>query len=126
MSKRSYTTELQEAIQLLEDEQAFKLQLLKEDFQQAYESLKPANLIKNTLKEVSASPYLINNLLSATVGLAAGYVSKKAITGRSHNILIRSLGVLLQFGITNLIAYNPQAIKSFGNFISHHISQKKE
>ncbi|MDY0102709.1 MAG: hypothetical protein RBS07_07195 [Lentimicrobium sp.] len=126
MSKRSYATELQEAIQFLEEEQAFKLQLLKEDFQQAYESLKPANLIKNTLKEVSASPYLINNLLIATVGLAAGYVSKKAITGRSHNILIRSLGVMLQFGITNLIAFNPKVIKSFGNFISHHISPKME
>ena len=126
MSKKSYTTELQVTIQLMEEEQAFKLQLLKEDFHQVYESLKPANLIKNTLKEVSSSPYLINNLLSASVGLAAGYVSKKAITGRSHNIIIRSLGVLLQFGITNLIAKNPQAIKSFGNFISNHIITKKE
>lgn len=85
MKKRSYSDELQDAILLLEAEQALRLQLMKDDFHQVYESLKPANLIHNTLKEVSASPYLINNLLSATVGLAAGYVSKKAITA-GHTI----------------------------------------
>lgn len=121
MSKRSYTSELKEAIHLLEEEQAFKLQLLKEDFHQAYESLTPANLINNTLKEVSASPYLITNILRAAIGLAAGYVSKKTLTGRSQNLLLRSLGVMLQFGIANLVAFNPKAIKSFGNFISNHI-----
>ena len=126
MKKRSYTDQLQDAIQLLEAEQNLRLHLLKDDFHQVYESLKPANLINNTLKEVSASPYLINNLLSATVGLAAGYVSKKAITGRSHNIFVRSLGTILQFGITNIIAQNPKAFKSFGKYITQHTSQKEE
>ena len=121
MRNISNNVELQYAIQLLETEQAEKLKLLKEHFRQAYESLKPVKLIENTLKEISASPYLTNNLLSAAVGLATGYISKKAITGTSSNKLRKFLGIVMQFGITNIIAQNPKAVKSFGQYISHHI-----
>lgn len=125
MKNRSYNAELQDSIQLLKAEQAFRLELMKEQFHKASERLQPANLIQSTLKEISATPHIVNNLLSAGVGLAAGYVSKKAITGGSHNIFVRSLGIMLQFGITTLIAQNPKAFKSIGQFITKRISHKE-
>ncbi len=82
MENISSNAELQNAIQFLEAEQAVKLKLMREQFHLAYESLKPVNLIENAFKEISASPYLVNNLLSTAVGLLTGYLSKKAITGR--------------------------------------------
>ncbi len=121
MENISSTAELQIAIQLLEVEQAAKLKLMKKQFHLAYESLKPVNLIESTLKDIASSPYLVNNLLSATAGLLSGYVSKTAITGRSKNKFRRFLGIVMQFGITNIIAQNSKAIKSFGQYVSHRV-----
>ncbi|MCG6190950.1 MULTISPECIES: hypothetical protein [Maribellus] len=104
MENTSSTAELQVAIELLEAEQAVKLKLMKKQFHLAYESLRPVNLIENTLKEISTSPYLVNNLLNATVGLATGHLLKRVITGESNNKLRRFLGIVMQFGITNITA----------------------
>jgi len=125
MENISSTSELQDAILLLETEQSAKLMLVKYHFHQAYESLKPANIIHSTLKEITASPYLANNLLSAGVGIAAGYASKKAVVGRSNNKFKRFLGIILQLGITNLIAQNPKTIKVIGQFVSHIFHKEK-
>lgn len=126
MENISSNTQLAEAIQLLEAEQAIKLKLIKEDFYQIYEGLKPANLIESTLKDIAASPYLLDNLLSTAVGLAAGYVSKVAIADRSDSKFKKFLGAFLQFSITNIIAQNPKAIKSFVQYISHRIFHKEK
>lgn len=126
MKKRSYTSELQDAIQLLEAEQSLSLQLLKNHFRQASESLNPAKFVQNTLKDVASSPYVADNLLSAGVGLAAGYVSKKAIVGWSGNRLLRFLGIVLQFGVTNIIAHNPKAVRSIGQYVSKNIFPKAQ
>ncbi len=71
--------ELKNAIQLLEVEQADKGKLLKEQFYSTVESFKPANLIANTLNDIEKSPYLIENILGAAVGLVTGFYSNKLI-----------------------------------------------
>ena len=126
MKKRYYTTELQDAIQLLEAERAINLQLMKNRFRQTSESLNPRKLLQNTLKEITTSPYIADNLLSAGVGLAVGYVSKKAIVGWSGNKLARLLGTVLQFGVANIIAQNPKTVRAVGHYISQRISHKEE
>ena len=116
---------LKNAILLLETEQAVHLQNLREQFFLTYESLKPAKLIENTLKDIASSPFLVNNIVVTFVGLISGYISQKAITGKSGSKLRKLFGYILQFGITNIVAQNPETIKSFGNFISEHIFHKK-
>lgn len=118
--------DLKNAILLLEAEQDIHLQNLKKQFSLTYESFKPAKLIENTLKDIASSPYLVNNILVTFVGLVSGYISQKAITGKSSSKLRKLFGYLLQFGITNLVAQNPETIKSFGNFIFEHIFHKRE
>jgi hypothetical protein len=105
---------LKEAIELLEAEKSVHLLEMKESFFLAYESLKPANLIKSTMKEVGSSPYLFNNIFNVSLGLIAGFLSKRALMlGRSNNKSRKLLGLVLQLGVTNLIFYAPNAIKSF-------------
>jgi len=118
--------ELKNAILLLEIEKADKGRILKEQFYLTYESLKPINMIKSTLKELFSGPDLIDNLLGATMGLASGYLSKKIVIGTSHNIFRRLFGSLVDFGITNLVTQHPDGIKSIGQFIFQHIFHKKE
>jgi hypothetical protein len=126
MPNISNSIELKEAIQLLEAEQVFNKELLKEQFQITYESFKPANLLKNTLKDIASSPNLINNVLGAAIGLGTGYLSKKIVVGGSGNILRKLLGTIIQAGITSAVTQHPDAIISLGQFIFQQIFHKKK
>jgi hypothetical protein len=116
---------LKDAIQVLEAEQSIRGQLLKDQLFLTYESLKPVNLIRNTLKEISSSPYLIDNIPGTIMGLASGYISKKVFTGASGNIFRKLLGLILQFGVTNVVTRNSEVIKSVGLSVFQHFLQKK-
>ena len=105
---------LKDAIQLLEVDQGIKGQLLKEQLYIAYENLKPVNLIKHTLKEISSSPYLIDNISGTAMGLLSGFLSKKIFIGSSGNLIRKFIGSVLQFGVTNIVAKNSDVIKSVG------------
>jgi hypothetical protein len=105
---------LKEAIQSLEAEKSIQFQEMRANFLLAYESLKPANLIESTMKEIGSSPYLFNNIFNVALGLVAGYLSKKALSiGKSNNKSRKLLGLILQLGVANLVVYAPNAIKSF-------------
>jgi len=126
MQNITTSTELKNAIQLLEAEQVFNGQLLKEQFYLTYESFKPVNLLKNTLKDMASSPNLINNILGAAIGLGTGFLSKKIVVGGSGNIFRKLLGSIIQLGVTNAVTQHPDAIISLGQFIFQQIFHKKE
>lgn len=107
-------SDLRDAILLLEVKQAEEEKMLREQFQLTYESIKPINLIKNTLKEVVHSGDLKDNILSTSVGLTAGYLSKVLFEIVTPSPLRKLLGTALMFGITNLVAKHPEAVKSVG------------
>jgi len=119
-------TDLKTAIQVLEFEQEIKKQKLNDQLLLIHESLKPVNLIKSTLSEVASSPYLIDNMLGASVGLASGYLYRKLVVSGSHNIFRKLLGSVIQFGVTNVVAQNTDPIKSIGQYIFQHFLRKKE
>lgn len=114
MQKKNVETELTAVILELESRQKEEGILLKEQFQEVYESVKPINLIKNTFKEAAASQDLREDIINLSVGLVAGYVTKKIFQGVSDSPVKKLLGTVLQFGITTLIANNPETIKSLG------------
>ncbi|HBY55179.1 MAG TPA: hypothetical protein DEH15_22540 [Marinilabiliales bacterium] len=118
--------ELKNAIQILEFDQQIRELELKEQVYLTVESLKPVNLIKSTLHEAASSPYLIDNVLGATVSLASGYVSRKLVVGGSHNIIRKLFGAILQFGVTNVVAQRSDQIKSIAEFIYKRFLRKKE
>ena len=126
MQKINYTEDLKKSVQLLEAEQRISLYLLKDQLHLTYESLKPINLIKNSLSKVIKSPLLVDDILSTIAGLATGYVSKKIVVGTSGNIIRKSIGSILQFAITNIVAQNPDTVKSIGQSIIHNIFHKRE
>lgn len=118
--------ELKEAIYLLEAQQSDHAMQIREQLFIISESLKPANLIANTLNEMKSSPYLANNLIDAALGLTVGYISRKAIVKESDGIIRKLFGAVLQFGVTNLVAQHPDNIKAFGKFIFQNIFRKTE
>lgn len=117
---------LRDAIQLLEVDHGIKGQLLKEQLYITYESLKPVNIIKHTLKEISSSPYLIDNISGTAMGLLSGFLSKKIFVGTSGNLIRKLIGSVLQFGVTNIVAQNSDMIKSFVQVLFQHFLNKKK
>ena len=109
----------------MEADQGIKGQLLKDQFYLAYESLKPVNLLKNTLHDISSSPNLIDNILGTAMGIASGFLTNKIFVGDQEVIIRKLLGSVLQFGVTNVVAQHPETIKSLGEVIMQFILRKK-
>jgi hypothetical protein len=114
MQKITSQIELRAAIQQLEQQQLIEEKLLKEQLNLAYNSVKPANILLNAIKDLGGSSELKNNILNASVGLGAVYVSKKLFKGKSVHPLKKLIGSALIAGITNLVAENSDVIKLFG------------
>lgn len=125
MENINSAAELKLAIQEKKFEQAIQGELLKEQLFLTFESLKPISLIKNTLRELTSSPYLIENMVGAVSGLVTGYVSKKIAIGTSHNLFRKIMGSVLQFGVTNMVAQHPETLKNLGQLIIEKIFHKK-
>jgi hypothetical protein len=126
MQNITSAAELKDAIQLLEAEQSIKGQLLREQLFLTYEGLKPVNLLKNALKEISSTPYLIDNISGTAMGLLGGFLSKKIFVGVSGNLIRKLFGSVLQIGVTNLVTQNSEIIKSVGQALIRHFFQKKK
>lgn len=118
-------SELKNAIQLLEIEQAMNGRLLKEEISITLTSLKPVNLFKRAVTDAVSSPFLIDNILNAAIGLTTGYLSKKIFIGTSGNILRKLFGSIVQLGVTTAVADHPGGIKSFGKYVVQHLLHKK-
>lgn len=104
MHKINSDTALRAAITALECRQVVEGKMLKTEFNLAYESIKPINLIRNTVKEISRSSELKADLLTLAVGVGVGYLSKFLFKRVSHEPLKRLLGTALLFGVTKLIS----------------------
>ncbi len=126
MENMTSAADIKNAIRFLETDQEVKGQLLRAQFNQTFESLKPANMLKTAIQEISSSPFLLTNIAGAAVGLATGYFSKKVVFGASKNIFKRSLGIALQFGVTNLIARHPNDIASYAQGLLERLFHKKK
>lgn len=117
--------DLKKAILEMESKQAEEAKLLKEQFHEAYSSMQPINILKNTLKQAARSGDLKDKILNTSVGLTTGFALKQLFKGViSKSPIGRVFGNLLMLGVTNLVAKNPEAIKSMGNKLLNKIRYK--
>lgn len=112
MKNSNPISQLQEKILLLEEKQQNDKILLKEQFKLSYESLKPINLIKDTFNELTHLSGFDGDALDTSLGIAAGYLSKKVVIGSSKNPFKKILGSIVQAGVTNYVMNNTDQIKS--------------
>lgn len=106
------TKELNVAILMLTNQQNLEEISLKKEFKSSYESLKPINILKNTIKELVEAPDFKEDLFNTSISIASGYISKKIAVGDSKNPFKQLLGSALQMGITSIVSKNADSIKS--------------
>jgi hypothetical protein len=114
MQKIDSETSLRNAILQLENKRADEATMLKEQFYLAVDSIRPINLIKSTFKEAAASQDLKIDILNTFVGLTVGYLSKILFQSVTKSPYSKILGTTLMYGITKVVAKNPETFKSLG------------
>lgn len=125
MEKIKTIAELNDAIRILELKLKFEEKLLKDQLKLTVENLKPVNLIKTTIHDLTTSPSFKDNLLDTTISMLAGFLSKKIVVGNTHNPIKQILGTVLQMGITSIVSKNTNEIKSATmNLIKNFIIKK--
>jgi len=89
-------TEIRQAIAELEDQQTQEWVVLKTHLALVHESLKPGNLMKSALHDFVS---VENKEEDTTLGLAAGYLAKKAVNGIVRTSLVKAVQLALEFVI---------------------------
>lgn len=101
---KDQNTELDKAIARLETDRDLKLEELKEQLSLTYESIKPVNILRESMEDFNNAPDVKNNLLQILVSITGGYLSKKLVLGKSNSFFKKIAGYLLQYGMTTFIA----------------------
>jgi len=97
---------------------------LKAEVQQAFERVKPINLIKSTIKDASASKEVSGSITSAALIFVTSYLSKRIFMRLAGSPLKKLTGAVLLFGITQIIARNPEKVKAIGSVLFNAIKGK--
>lgn len=127
MNQISSTQELVSAIEVLEAENALRASQLKAEFKLAVETLNPALAVTKTLRDVASSSNLLEDVLGTAFGIASGWLSKKLYVRGSSSPFRKLIGIVVQFGITNMAANNFDVVKSFArNLFQNNRSGKEE
>jgi len=102
-------------IQALEAKQLIEKNELKTHFHFTCEQLKPANLIRNSIHQLNGPKKIGDLLLKASLGLGAGYLSKKLVESDIMKPIRRLASSTILTSIVTMIVKDPQIIKSLYN-----------
>ena len=127
MTKQNAVNSLKESIRRVEIRQAEEGKILKNQFRITYESLKPVNLIKSSMKEIASSVEIKNSVFETIASIVTGYLSQKLIVNSKSNVFMKILGIVMQFGVTNLISKNSEDVRFFlSNLVERFINPSLE
>ena len=127
MVKQNAINSLKESIRLVKIRQIEEGKILKEQFKITYESLKPVNLIKSSMKDLVSSVEIKSSIFETLISIVSGYLTQKLIVTSKSNVFIKTLGMLMQFGVTNLVSKNSEDVRIFfSNLIERFISPTKQ
>lgn len=107
---KNETDTLNETIVELGNQQAEELKSIILQFYETYERLKPINLLKSSLQEVSSSSKIKQDLLHQTLRLALDYLSKRFLMTASKHLIKKNAGTFLQIGMFIIIVRNSDTI----------------
>jgi len=124
---KNETDALSERILDLEEKRAKELRLLRTQLETTKESLKPFNLIKSTISEISSSSEIKNNIIGSAIGIGTAVLSKKLMMFGSHNPIKNAIATLFQFAIGNVVSRNANEMKSkVGGFVHFFMKRRRE
>lgn len=103
MKSTNQNIALSEKIEYLKSKQSADLMVLKNQYFQTINSLKPINIIKTATYDFISSPNLKSTLINGIIGLGTQYLSKNFLNEYSANPIKRTLGRLFKFAVKNIV-----------------------
>jgi hypothetical protein len=126
MEKVTNIEELKEAIARLEYKHKLQWEELKDNIGEAFESVKPINLLRSTYRDFLSTPNMPENVIGSILGLTTGFVTRKLIVKKSGNIVRNFAGGLAQMLITNFMSRYSGSFKAIGSGLLHKIFFKNK
>ena len=117
MSDVTIPANIQEKIIMLEKKRHEEGIVLKGQFLDLYERVKPANLIKGAIHDVISSPGVKNHLLIQAMSLTAGFLVKKYFQGKTNNQFQNLIGDVAMSGLSFAVMNNPTPLIMVGKRI---------
>lgn len=117
MQKLNAAELLDQLILIKQEEHDQQLRELKNHFHETYESLRPINILKNSLKESSSSLNLKTQIADTAIGVTSGFLAKKLFSGNSSNPLVNLVGTMIGAFVASKAEKNAEGIKSIGSFL---------
>ena len=118
---------LKEKIAELERRQTEEGELFKEQLDITIKNIRPANILKNIVKEFYSSENLMDEIINTAISVTSGFVTKKIVVGKSKNQVLKLVGLAIQFGMTTLISKKFHVLKDkLNQIISHFLDEKEE
>jgi len=114
MQKLTAAETLKSSILVLQQRQVAEGKLLMDQFSDTFESIKPVNILRKVINDMTHTSDLKDDVLQTVAGLVSGYLSRKLLVRSSKNPILRLAGLFVQYGVTTLVAKNSSAIKSVG------------
>ncbi len=123
MQNINSAADLKKAIIQLELDRTVQWEFLQEQVCNTYESMKPINLIKNSLIDMASSPYLKNKVFALILNSLNKFVSKHTSKEKLDNPFKNFINNLLQLGVSNFIV-NPIALNLVKGFLVQYLFKK--
>ena len=114
MKKKSPNDLLEDSIRLLEAKRDLELIQLKQGFDEVRESLKPMNIIKETIKKATFSDDVKEGLGKTVLGVASGFLVKNLLFRNTLNPAKLVARGVVQTAAVGLTATNLDKIKLKG------------
>jgi hypothetical protein len=124
--KITTASELDVAILELEERRKTQEQDLIEHFNITYESLKPMNLLKGAIADITGSEEIRDKVINAAVGVGTGLLTRKILMGKSPSLFRKIIGGAAEFGIANFVGSHMDNIKEFVSSTFDKFFHKKE
>ena len=126
MKKKSPNDLLNDSIQLLEAKRDLELIQLKQGFDEVRESLKPINIIKETIKKATFSSGVKEGIGKTAIGIASGFLIKNLLFRKTINPAKLLARGVVQTAAVGLTATNLDKIKLKGAKLLRALLPKKQ
>lgn len=126
MKKKSPNDLLDDSIQLLEIKRDLELSQLKQGLDEALESLKPINIIKDTVRRATSSSDLKEGIGKTALGVAAGMLVKNVLFRKTLNPLKLVARGMVETAAIGVAATNFDKIKLKGAKLLRAVLPRKK
>lgn len=103
MKDRDASEKLKRLIAVVEAKKKMEFLQLKAGVTGMVDTLKPSNLLASTLQEFS-KPEIKEKLVGSALSLAAGYLLRKLVVGKSNSPMRKVTGYLVQWAVSKIMA----------------------